>query len=117
MATIKEIQLVKEISGLSVEINCIGKYSAFMSFSGHVGLVEVHLGGAGDDYSKHVAGWRSSYDNQIYLSDNEWRKAKDCVKNLESLRDRLVRIRDGVDKPEFLADGAVESLPAVEELL
>lgn len=117
MATVKEIQLVKEIAGLSVEINCIGKYSAFMSFSGHVGLVEVHLGGVGDGYSKYVAGWRSSYDNQVYLSDNAWRKPKDCVKSLESLRDRLIRIRDGIDKPEFMPDEIAETMPSTEELL
>ena len=112
MANAKEIALVREIAGLCVEINCIGDYSAFMSFSGHVNWIEVHLGGAGDDYAKNITGW-STIDSQIYLSDDSWNKPKDCVKNLEGLRDRLNRIRDGIEKPIFEFDSIASKLKAI----
>lgn len=112
MATVKEILLIKEIAGLCVEINCMGKYSVFMDFSGHVNWIEVRLGGVDNQYNKEVEGW-SGGDN-YKLSDGDYYKPKECVKRFESLRDRLTRIRDGLDSPAILSDAIASKLRATE---
>jgi len=102
MATAKERQLVSEIVNLCMEINEIGDYTVFMDFSGHVNWIGVSLCGPGELYGLNAKGWPSS--GNVYLSDSEWNKPKDCVANLTRLRDRLIAVRSGVERPSFTTE-------------